>query len=177
MNKICRLCKTLKDTSEFYKRKSGKIYSECKSCWNSYMRDRNSKNPNEQRKCVYRSIQKRKMRNLLYYKLQCLLSGAKQAERRGIPFHITFDDLLQIYTKQNGKCFYTNLEMKLDSDTPRDPLLLSIDRHEGIKGYIPENVVFCCWGINRLKEKMSEASLITNVKLFYDGMKSLGKIK
>lgn len=83
------------------------------------------------------------------------------AEQRGISFNLTPDQLLEIYNKQNGLCYYTGIPLKLvvtenwkekyqaDLDT------LSVDRLDSNGNYEISNIVLCCNAINKLKGSSS----------------------
>lgn len=99
------------------------------------------------------------------------------AKRMTLPFETTNADLLNLYRQQGGKCFYTGLEMKLISETAKDLLLASCDRIDSTKGYVPGNVVLCCWGVNLLKGQHTPEHFFGSLKMLFDGAVSIGKIK
>lgn len=75
-----------------------------------------------------------------------------------IPFDLDYLYLLDLYNKQNGKCFYSNLPMKLRSDKNRESYgaefdVLSIDKIDPIKGYTKGNIVLCLNSINMFKSE------------------------
>lgn len=84
--------------------------------------------------------------------------------------------LRYLYKKQNGKCFYSGVKMKLSSELSRDPLLMSVDRFNTSLGYINGNVVLCCLGMNLLKGKHTPNVLYDSLKLFYEGAVSNKKV-
>ncbi len=67
--------------------------------------------------------------------------------------------------------------MLLMSDKKNDPLIMSLDRKDSTIGYVIENVVLCCYGMNVLKGRHSEDEMYSSLKQFYEGAKRLGKIK
>lgn len=99
------------------------------------------------------------------------------AKRLELPFETTNADLLEIYNQQQGKCFYTGIAMKLISETAKDLLLTSCDRIDSAKGYVPGNVVLCCWGVNLLKGQHTPEHFYDSLKLLFEGAVTLGKIK
>jgi hypothetical protein len=50
-----------------------------------------------------------------------------------------------------------------------DPFLMSIDRRDPSKGYVEDNVVLCCLGVNYLKNTGSESLLYKALEVFYKG--------
>lgn len=66
--------------------------------------------------------------------------------------------------------------MVLMSDIKQDPLLMSIDRIDSSKPYTEDNVVFCCLGINHLKNFHSVNRLYQSLKVLSEGARALGKI-
>lgn len=104
-------------------------------------------------------------------------SAVAHAKRLGMLCEIRKSNLRDIYKKQNGKCFYTGLPMKLNSNLSRDLLLMSCDRIDSFRGYVPDNVVLCCWGVNLLKGQNSPTHFYESLKMLFDGAVSIGKIK
>lgn len=91
------------------------------------------------------------------------------AGKREIDYNFEKEDLLEIYNKQNGLCFYTGL--KMDIDNKDNYYVLSVDRLNSNIGYFKENMVLCCWMVNtmkmhfEIKEFLKMCNLITNKKL------------
>lgn len=83
---------------------------------------------------------------------------------------IDVDYLLNLYEKQNGLCYYTKKEMVFNQKQGK-PLenSLSLDKLEPEKGYVKENLVWCCFKINTMKGNCSE-------KDFYNLMQNILKI-
>lgn len=100
---------------------------------------------------------------------------AQRAKLYGEPMEFSQQDIRDLYTQQQGKCYYTGLEMKLKCETTRDPLMLSCDRLDSSKGYTRGNAVLCCYGINMLKGMHSEEILYKSLEDFYKGATALGK--
>lgn len=88
--------------------------------------------------------------------LKSRLSQSKsRAKKKGIPFSLTFEDLLSQWYKQHGKCFYTGLQLKIKIESYYgNREVISIDRIEPEKGYVKENIVFCCDCINTMKSNI-----------------------
>lgn len=138
--RICRHCQKEKDTSEFGLRgKNSKMFkSVCHTCEAEIAINK------------YRS----KTCWTLEESLVTRLNQAKQrANRKRVEFDLTFDDLMEAYKKQGGKCFYSGIEME---KVPKRENYhnLSVDRVESDKGYIKDNIVLCCDSINTMKNSM-----------------------
>jgi dUTP pyrophosphatase len=79
------------------------------------------------------------------------------AEQRSIEFNLKSEDLLNLYNKQNGLCFYTGIPLSLVSTKAwkqkrqADFDILSVDRIDSSKGYENCNIVLCCNAINKMK--------------------------
>ena len=83
--------------------------------------------------------------------LKLLLNSIKNgAKRRNLEFKIDLEFLLDCWEKQNGKCYYTKIDMKYIA-FKKDPFQVSIDRIDSSKGYTKDNVVLCCQSINYMK--------------------------
>jgi ribosomal protein S27E len=76
------------------------------------------------------------------------------AKKRGFEFLITKEYAWDLYEKQNGKCFYTQLPINLN--TRNNSMTASIDRIDSNKGYIEDNVVWVHKDINIMKNKFSK---------------------
>ncbi len=80
-------------------------------------------------------------------------------------------DLHALYEQQNGKCYYTGVEMVLMSTKKNDLRSMSVDRVDSSKGYENGNVVLCCLGMNLLKGRHSADEMFSNLEAFYLGAK------
>lgn len=77
------------------------------------------------------------------------------ARKRNIKFDLIWEDLLDQYRKQNGKCFYTGRKLSLNYSTKTrkvcPPDQLSVDRMDSDKHYNNNNISLCCYCINNFK--------------------------
>ena len=72
-----------------------------------------------------------------------------------IEFNLNTDYLISLYNEQNGKCFYTGLNLSILFGGPSDPNNLSIDRVDNSKGYLLDNVVLAINRFNKVKSDLS----------------------
>lgn len=77
----------------------------------------------------------------------------RRAKAGNKPFNLDYKYLLDLYNKQEGKCFYSGIKMKLKSTNKKgiDFNVLSVDKIDPDKGYIKNNVVFCLNCVNMFK--------------------------
>lgn len=102
------------------------------------------------------------------------------AEKRGIEFSVSIEDLWNQYINQNERCVYTNIKLILSStnnissngSANRTPLNASLDRIDSDKGYIPGNVQWVFKPINIMKGSLSHVDFIRICKLIYDNNKN-----
>ncbi len=75
--------------------------------------------------------------------------------------------LKQIWEQQQGKCFYTGIQLILPKSFPEshNPLSPSIDRIDSSKGYIPDNIQIVHKQANFMKQSLSHDEFITFCKL------------
>lgn len=88
---------------------------------------------------------------------------AKQRKNLG---DLTLDDLFEQWNKQNGKCPYTGIELKLPQARKRHQLfeMASLDRVDSSKPYEKNNVVFVSTPINYMKNSMTEEETVAFCK-------------
>lgn len=60
-------------------------------------------------------------------------------------FDITRDDLIDILTWQEGRCYYSGIPMSFER---HQDWRASLERLDPLKGYVTGNVVFICWEFN-----------------------------
>lgn len=93
--------------------------------------------------------------------LHCLFSVSKSgAKKRDLEFSINIEFILSQWIKQDGKCYYTNIDMQLTS-CKKTPFQVSIDRIDSNIGYIPSNTVLCCQSINYMKNNYKLEDFMT----------------
>ena len=85
--------------------------------------------------------------------LMYILSGSIQRDRK--KYHTPKMDLIdfkfieELIKKQNGKCYWYNIDLEIDSiENSRNPAKLTIERLDCTKGYSKNNVVLCSYAAN-----------------------------
>lgn len=137
-HKVCARCLEEKLLKEFYEIKGGHE-SYCIPCRSSYDKARFAKSP----------------RN----RLSTLVNAARRrAINNGWEFNLELEDLVTLWEDQQGKCWYTGTELKIDGT--RQPEALSIDRTDSARGYTLDNVVLCCRRVNEMKREMTIDDLL-----------------
>lgn len=86
-----------------------------------------------------------------------------RAERKGVPFEISKEYVINLFKDQGGRCFYSDIEMnivKKNESRTHDPFKMSLDCVIPELGYVEGNVVWCAYCVNALKLKMSAHDMI-----------------
>lgn len=129
----CRLCKLIKPLDQFPSQHlSGNKISHCVTCrsikvntkWNSDIKSNFSGR---------------------YWRLK------DKAAKIGCSFNLTLDDLIDQFNHQNGKCFYTDIDLDYRYGVGHNRNGLSIDKIIPELGYVKGNVVFCSFRVNSAK--------------------------
>lgn len=85
----------------------------------------------------------------------------RSVRKRNKDYDIDLSFLEELWTKQEGLCYYSKIPMVISSwgTSPtmsnRNPFSMSLDRVDSNKGYTKDNVVFCCWAVNAGKNNFS----------------------
>ena len=90
------------------------------------------------------------------------------AKKRGVEFDITKEYAWELYQEQNGRCYYTNLEIELKPRNSVGGMTASLDRIDSSKGYIIGNIVWVHKDVNLMKNIFSEEYFLTLCKLIVD---------
>lgn len=96
-----------------------------------------------------------------------LLHHSKERSKtKNLEFDLTSQDIIDLYDKQNGKCYWLGIDMSKDNSyyTPNQP---SIDRLDNSKGYTKDNIVLACTFANLGRKTTKEEEFI----LFIDQLK------
>ena len=138
--KECIKCHNVFPIENFYMAKETKIYSaRCKKC---DLKDH-----------------KRRFNSSYKTRATTLFNAAKsRSKQRNIPFSITKKDIILQYELQKGICYYSGRNL---SPVAGDENVMSIDRIDPILGYIPTNIVICCWRVNKMKNDFPSSDFLT----------------
>lgn len=132
----CKECHIIKKNSGFsrYKDKGGKYLYQgiCHVCTGNKKNDK-----------IYSSIESKIFNIFSSSKRKCAIEK--------IDFDLTYEFLIELYNKQGGKCFYTNEEFIFSK---KHRYTISLDRVRPKLGYTKNNVVFCLYKINLIKNDM-----------------------
>jgi hypothetical protein len=85
-----------------------------------------------------------------------------KAMRDNKAFDITHQDLVDLWNRQKGLCYYSKQPMTLPSGTHRKPNhnRVSVDRYDNTKGYVKGNLRLCKWIANQAKGSGNSRTLI-----------------
>lgn len=129
---LCRTCDKIKDYDDFSD--YGIKYGKCKDCHKIH-NDKRKKTPS------------------LRLKLHMLISGSKSGidkrnksknrKENQLTHTLTFEELLEIYINQNGRCAYSNKILSLSDDW-----MMSLERKDIKIGYTKENCCLICIEFN-----------------------------
>ena len=145
--KECSYCKMIKPV-QFFKKQI--IYvdgysSQCKKCQYEICTD------------------SRKAYELKNWAKRLFLHAKKHSK---YDFDIDEQFVLELYEKQNGKCFWFNVDLK-PSNEAKYPWQPSLDRLDREKGYTRDNVVLACYTANIGRNTSNEATF----SLFVEDLK------
>ena len=145
--KECSYCKMIKPV-QFFKKQI--IYvdgysSQCKKCQYEICTD------------------SRKAYELKNWEKRLFLHAKKHSK---YDFDIDEQFVLELYEKQNGKCFWFNVDLK-PSNEAKYPWQPSLDRLDREKGYTRDNVVLACYTANIGRNTSDEATF----SLFVEDLK------
>ena len=71
--------------------------------------------------------------------------------KKNLPCDLTYEILQEIFSRQEGKCYYTGMPLTFQGGNNS----ISLDRLDSSRGYTADNVVFTLWVINRMKNDSS----------------------
>lgn len=137
--KKCNFCGEEKALTEFYASYKG---AKCKTCFlqcgRIYKKNRRSSEEfNSREKLKYQERKIRLWANVLL----------NYTKGRKIENNLEVADILNLYEKQNGLCYWYKIPLK-PSLTNKHPQQPSIDRLDRNKGYVKDNIVLSCYAAN-----------------------------
>lgn len=148
--KQCSKCKEVKVLSEFRPHSSFNILKRGYIAYTSHCNLCDSKRT---------TIYKNKKIQTIEGKVSFLIDNInRRCKNKNYINEMSNEYLIELYNKQNKKCFYTGLEMTLGSYTGervKNNYVVSVDRKNSKKGYTKDNVVLCCWIINNMKQDLN----------------------
>lgn len=103
---------------------------------------------------------------------QTLISIKNRSKRTNRYFSLNIHDLIRLWEKQGGKCFYSNSNLTLEKGKDNT---FSIDRIDPSKGYIIENICFCRYDINWMKMDKTSEEFIDLLRQTYEFQLSKNK--
>lgn len=146
--KVCKQCGCA-DPSLFYKRG---LY--CKKCVSAKNNTRYHSLPETEKRLYRKRVAAWQDANIFQYRM---LSARARANKANLAFELDAQMLESLFEQQKGLCFYSGLEMTRSRD---GKFSVSVDRKDNSLGYIPSNVVLCCWFINSMKSDLSSRQFI-----------------
>lgn len=87
------------------------------------------------------------------------------AKERRKPFDLTIEDLETIWNAQDGKCFYTGIELTLPDNNRNKIYNASLDRTDSSRGYIKNNVHWVLKEVNIMKMDLPEGRFLELCKI------------
>ena len=87
------------------------------------------------------------------------------AEKNGYEFDLDAEFLEKLWLLTGGKCVYTGAGMTLRSG--RNPLSLSVDRFDTLRGYTRDNVILCTARANGIKQDQTLSEMKLWMPLWY----------
>lgn len=90
-----------------------------------------------------------------------------KAIKKNIPFHLTIEELWELFEKQGGRCRLTNIDLKFEQSRKLcgSNQTASLDRIDSSKGYTIDNVQWIHKTVNLMKNVLSQADFINWCKL------------
>ncbi len=145
-----RVCIHGHDHGGFSWRHNG--HRNCVDCTRQGARRWSKENPERAAASTKRRDIARVQKRRAQWPIAFACSGAKARAREiGVPCNITPDSLKLLWRKQEGRCYWTGLELSFDHEADRHPLKPSIDRLVPAAGYCDGNVVWATNLANRAR--------------------------
>lgn len=89
----------------------------------------------------------------------------REATKRGIPFELTFDELIELMERAQGRCEISFIPFSDERwGSYRKPWAMSIDRIDSREGYRKDNVRLVCVAVNFAMQDWGEDVLILIVQ-------------
>ena len=156
----CHAYKEWKDISLFYRDPTtkSKYRSRCKEC----EKERVSGQFNRDIGTA--------LRHLMYRTVKNGDHGSARRKHLAATCQITWEMLMQLWTKQDGKCAVTGVPMThLRAHGYVVWTNVSLDRIDSTIGYVPDNVRLVCRAVNCIKGALTDREMLTWVGLILNG--------
>lgn len=146
--KKCFKCKQLKLVEEFSKNRStfDGYQKCCKECFSNY--DSVKKGYNKKSYDLKTDLKVYLRNRTSYLERKCKV--------KNLAFDLTKEFLYELYIKQNGKCYYTGIDI-IHGVGCFENNSISVERLDPIKGYVKTNVVLAAFNVNSFKGMMNES--------------------
>lgn len=183
--KTCLTCRETKDERSFYRNRHLKDgYNQyCKSCWKLYTNNRRSR-PEVRAKVraqgrEYNNRPEIRARldawcrdnwaSRIVHKAESHASQRTRKQKSGITCTITREFIIELWEKQEGRCYYSGLPLVREMYKPDS---VSLDRIDTKRGYEPDNVALTCNAMNRAKNAHSEQEFRDFLRRLADALNS-----
>lgn len=92
---------------------------------------------------------------------KALRAAKRRAAKKHLSFEIELVDVIDQFSVQNGRCFYSGIDMNISKKSKElhDPYKMTLDCKDPTAGYIKTNIVFCIYCINSFKQKMTQLEI------------------
>ncbi len=141
--KVCNKCNNEKLLTEFYYHKRRKKFmNSCMEC-------------NTKICCSYQK--KKRQEKDVNFLLRARAAGIKR-DKKGLNIPIMenlSNYLLELWDKQEGKCYYTNTNMDISGYAKNNHFAMTVDRIIPELGYVKDNIALCCSIVNRMKQDLT----------------------
>lgn len=148
----CKKCKEIKSIDEFKLARKGKEneyrFAFCYKCLGKQVKERINADINKFLSSKYSGL-------------------VNRCGGNGVVLTISREYYINQYHKQNGKCFYTDIEMTWGVGNVLSKYAASFDKIIPELGYIPGNVVFCINKINTCKNDLNLLELRNWMPIIY----------
>jgi CRISPR/Cas system Type II protein with McrA/HNH and RuvC-like nuclease domain len=91
----------------------------------------------------------------------------------GREFDLKVEDLVYLYEKQEGRCFYTDEKLIVEAGNGKQLHGLSVDRLNIKRGYVLENIVLCTNKANTVKSNLTLDEIRKWLPSWWERMKPL----
>ncbi len=148
--KQCRLCKEIKEDSNFYTRSdTNKLYGTCKSCQIVEHRTNRKNNPKKYKETAHKNNMAAKHRVTKRYSVY----KNRALNKRKVIFKLSIEEFEKITSLKCNYCngFSTNVDY------------VGIDRIDSGKGYTIDNCISCCDKCNFMKKDYPVKEFIQHI--------------